>query len=428
MNFNWLYYLISFLFPKKEEKAAIKNICSTLQANRDVLKSRKLYPKIVQRIKNKKGKIKVGFILSENCKWGYQSLYDLFANDERFEAVVLITLLTSVHKGIDKTRQNSQENYDFFKSRGMNVEYLYKDGCYQNLKKLNLDIVFYDQQWDLPEKYKPSYLWKYLLPCICSYGFEVLHDTDNYFTKFHAFLFRSFIEHEMNYKRYQKYNKFAKDNCVIVGYPKLDVYLDKKEIRCDLWKDPNKFKVIYAPHHSFDNELKMATFLENHNEILELAKANPDTTWIFKPHPRLKFALLKMNIMTEEEIDNYYKEWAKIGAIYNQGDYFDIFRTSDLMITDCCSFLAEYLPTEKPLIRLVNHKSKPLNFLGDKIISQYYYAHNIEDLKIHFNELKNNNDYKKEARKKLIPEVIDLETPASVKIFKYFEDLFFEKY
>lgn len=423
MNFNLIYHLISFMFPKAEEKTALLQTCNRLQANRNVLESRKIYKKTLKRIKNKKGKIKVGFILSENCKWGYQSLYDLFKNSDRFEPIVLITLLTTVHNGIDKTRYNSEENYEFFKSRGMNVEYLYENDKYKDLKPFGLDIVFYDQPWSMPEKYHPSTVYKYVLPCFCSYSYEVLHDTDNYFTNFHAFLYRYFIEHEMNYKRYQRYNKFAKDNCVVVGYPKLDVYLDKKEAKCGAWKSSDKFKVIYAPHHSFDNSLLLSTFLENHNEILNLAKSNPDTTWIFKPHPRLKFALLKMNVMSEEEIDNYYNEWAKIGAISTQGDYFDIFKTSDLMITDCCSFLAEYLPTEKPLIRLINRKSKPLNFLGDKITSEYYYAHNKEELNTLFKELKAGNDYKKEERLKLIQEVIDLNTPASNKIYSYFEEL-----
>ena len=425
MNFKLVYYLTSFLFPKTEEKKALEQTCLKLQAERDVLKSRKIYKKTVQRLRNKKEKIRVGFILSENSKWGYQSLYDLFANSEHYEPVVLITLLTSVHKGVDTTRYNSQENYDFFKSRDMNVEYLYQDGKYKNLKDFKLDIVFYDQPWDLPEKYRPSALYKYALPCFCSYSYEVLHDTDNYFTNFHAFLFRYFIEHEINYKRYKKYNKFAEDNCVVAGYPKLDVYLDKNDSECSVCKDKNKFKIIYAPHHSFDNALKLSTFIENHNDILELAKNNPDTTWIFKPHPRLKFALMKMKVMSEEEIDNYYKEWEKVGKVYTQGDYFDIFKTSDLMITDCCSFLAEYLPTEKPLIRLINNKAQPLNFLGDKIVSQYYYAHNKQDLEIIFEQLKNGNDYKKEERIKLIPDIVDPTTPAAVKIFNYFEELLY---
>ena len=103
--------------------------------------------------------------------------------------------------------------------------------------------------------------------------------------------------------------------------------------------------------------------------------------------------------------------------------YFDIFKTSDLMITDCCSFLAEYLPTEKPLIRLINRKSKPLNFLGDKITSEYYYAHNKEELNTLFKELKAGNDYKKEERLKLVQEVIDLNNPAENKIYSYFEEL-----
>ena len=114
MNFNIIYHLISFLFPKTEEKTALKQTCNRLQANREVLESRKYYQKTLKKIRNKKGKIKVGFIVSENCKWTYQSLYDLFQKSEKFEPIILITLLTSVHNGVDKTRYNSKENYDFF--------------------------------------------------------------------------------------------------------------------------------------------------------------------------------------------------------------------------------------------------------------------------------------------------------------------------
>lgn len=79
------------------------------------------------------------------------------------------------------------------------------------------------------------------------------------------------------------------------------------------WREPDKFKIIYAPHHSFTDGMHFATFLENGKFILELAKKYKNkTTWLFKPHPKLEYALIKENLMTEDEVRQYYKEWEKL--------------------------------------------------------------------------------------------------------------------
>ena len=125
----------------------------------------------------------------------------------------------------------------------------------------------------------------------------------------------------------------------------------------------------------------MATFLENHNEILELAKANPDTTWIFKPHPRLRLELKNTRVWTDTEINTYYEEWAKIGIVCTTSDYAEHFHNSFAMITDCGSFLTEYSCMNKPLIRLYYYKdSLPPNPILDKLYKTFYYAHNNEEL------------------------------------------------
>ena len=399
-----------------------------IQLKIDLLNRRNIeknYEKIIKKLRKKvkTQKIKVAFLVSENSKWGYQSLYDLFAKSDIFEPIVLITLLTSVHEGRDTTRNNTQENYEFFKNRGMNVDYLYKNNKYRSLERFKPDIVFYEQPWDIERKYRPRAVSKYALTAYCSYSYEILDDTDNYFNNFHGYLYKYFIEHELNHKRYINYSSLAENNCVIVGYPKLDAYLKPMKAVHPAWKEPEKIKVIYAPHHSFDNSLKLATFDKNHDFILKLAKSHPETTWIFKPHPRLKFALMKMNLMTEAEIDKYYEEWGKIGTVYAQGDYIDIFKSSDAMITDCLSFLAEYLPSQKPLIRLINPASKSLNELGEKVVSEYYKAHNDRELEEIFKEVVlNKNDYNKSQRYNLIKEIFDSNNSSASKIYNYLKE------
>ncbi len=418
MWFKFLSFILAWTFPTKEDRKTFRDFCQKFVTQDNCLKTQKHYKKVLKRIQKKRNngkKIKVVFIVSENQKWGYQTLYELFEKSDVFEPLVLISLLIGVHKGLDKTRINSQENYDFFKSRNMNVEYLYENNQYKKLKSFEPDIVFYEQQWGLPDVYKPKNVSKYALTCFCSYGYETLDISGNYLNDFHGFLFKYFIEHQLNFDRYKKYSPIAEKNCLVTGYPKLDDY-----IKYSKKSQEEKMRIIYAPHHSFDNSLKLATFEKNANYILDLAKKHPETIWIFKPHPRLKYALLINDIMTEEEVNDYYSQWEKIGKIHTQGNYIEDFVNSDLMITDCLSFLAEYLPSKNPLIRLINDKSMHLNSLGDIIVSEYYNVHSNSELDAIFNEIIiNKNDYKRENRLKLINTVFDSEIPASLKIYEY---------
>lgn len=363
--------------------------------------------------------INVVFIALENEKWGYQALYESLQKDSRFNPIVLVGIHYDIHKKKDCTKYNLEENYEFFKQKGIKVEYIYQNGKYKNLKDFKPDMVFYEQQWGLPKILRPEAVSKYALTFYCPYGLSLLNYKSDYMRKFHSYLYKYFVDSNCNIERFETYHKGNSNNCTPVGYSKLDEYLDDKRIDLNkYWKDSDKFKIIYSPHHSFDAEsLRMATFRENGQLILNLAKNNPSTTWIFKPHPRLKFALLKNNIMSENEVEEYYREWEAIGNVYLQGDYLNIFKSSDLMITDCCSFLAEYLPSGKPLIRLVNKDSTALNLLGQEVVKGYYETSNNNELEETFKQIVlDKNDPKRDVRNDSQSFVIDFNQKSSEKI------------
>lgn len=385
---------------------------------------KKHYQKILKRIQKniKKKPIKVVFLVAENSKWGYQSLYEEFESNKHFEPVIVVSYLKNTHKGKDKTRINLEENYNFFKSRGMNVEYGYKNHKYIDLKVFKPDMVFYEQPWELPKLYKPFKVSRFALTFLSPYSFQIFDYKSDYMQKFHKFLFKYFVTSEINIQRFESYKKGNSSNCINVNYVKLDTYLDNKNIDVGkIWKDSSKIKIIYAPHHSFEaNGINAATFKDNGKFILEFAQSHPETTWIFKPHPRFKYALEANNIMSAVDIENYYKAWEKIGKIYEQGDYFDIFRSSDLMITDCCSFLGEYLPTGKPLIRPIKTGSVPLNKLGVEITKGYYETSNNNELKNTLISLfDEKNDYKKNIRNNILHTKLIINEKSSKTIIKY---------
>jgi len=121
--------------------------------------------------------------------------------------------------------------------------------------------------------------------------------------------------------------------------------------------------------------------------------------WVFKPHPRLKLQVIKDGIMTENEINRYYDEWGKIGMVYDHGDYFDIFKNSDALITDCSSFLSEYLPTMMPVIHLISKNMVAPNPISKVTSSHYYKARDLKELEFYLNDvIINKNDPLKERR------------------------------
>lgn len=415
--------VLGLKFKIKSNKLVIKSLKQELKNLQDYIEVLDNYEKVLNCLKEKIGKEKINVIFYSNelQKWTYNSLYKEFEKSEYFEPLVVITPLKRIPDAEKENEMSKQ--YDFYKNLGCKVEYGYKNNEYLNLKNLNPDIVFYQQMWDVPDINKPAEVSKYSLTAYCPYGSQLLDYNKEYTNNFHRFLWLYICEHDLNIKRFESYQKGNSKNCKSFGYPKLDVYMEKHEITPSrYWREPEKIKIIYAPHHSFgEKTLNMGTFLNNGEFIQKLAKNYSDTTtWIFKPHPKLKFTLENDKYMTKEEIKKYWAEWDTIGKICEDGDYWDIFRTSDLMITDCVSFLTEYLPSGKPLIRLINPNSANFNKFGQHIISNYYNSYNNEELEKMFVDLAiNKNDYKKEERKKLISELIDFNEPSAVKIMNY---------
>ena len=376
---------------------------------------------MVRRLRKKVGKdrIKVVFYTNEPQKWSYDSLYRAFEQSPYFKPVVVVVPRYMAHIGKDHTRMTLEEQYAFYKDRGYHVEYGYENGRYLDIKTLGPDIFFYLQLAEIPGVDDPAIVSKYALTCYCPYSFSLTDYRKEYLPWFHRLLFRYYVAHEWTKERFEGYAEGNSRNCVVVGYPKLDVYF--KDLPADAdkyWEEPSKVKVIYAPHHSVKDSFLFSTFPATHQAIIDLARSTRDrTTWVFKPHPMLKWALMHAGLMTEADLEDYYRVWEEIGRVYDQGNYFDIFRSSDLMITDCASFLAEYLPSGKPLIRLINPASCPFDRLGSRFSDCYYNVHNEEELKPVFDELTiRGNDSMAAHRKEVADTLIDPRETAAEKI------------
>ncbi len=403
LNFTIEILGIKFLIPCHRKDRIAQN-------KRDILKKLKA--------KYGKEKIKVGFLVNELSKWKYQSLYNTLDQNDNFEPVILVTELRG-YRGKDKNYHNKiEECYDYFKSKNLNVRYVYdiKHSKYLPCKEFGVDILFYEQPWNLDIIQRPDYASQYALTCYSSYGMNLVEFPIEYTYKFYTLLWTMFVENEGIASYFSKLSNNKENNYHGVGCPMLDEYHNVKS-------DKNKTKplIIYAPHHSLENDsLRCATFHKNGKEILNIAKKYSDKIdWIFKPHPRLKQAVIQNKIMTESEVEDYYKQWQQLGRVVEDSDYINLFYNSDALITDSISFLGEYLPSKHPVLHLLSDNYL-FNEFGKSFIESYYQIHNIEELYNTFEEvIIKKNDYKKEERLSKIPLVFDEKSTSTEKIMDY---------
>ncbi len=392
-------------------------IINIIEKRRNILLENKL--KIIR--SKKKKKFKVGFLVQEDAKWSYQVLYDYLKKSDSYDPIVYVTLMKNKSKYKKDNLEKMHKCYSFFKNNKMNVKFAYVNKKYLSLDSLGVDFVFYQQPWDLDEKQKPQNQKK-VITCYTEYGFDLISWNNVYMEDFHRNLDYFFIQSDYIINHVKQFRKNI-NNMYNIGSIKLDSYYFAKKDR------HIKPIIIYAPHHSFDNKsLQLATFQYNGKFILNLAKKYSDNFyWIFKPHPRFKENVIRNNIMSEKEINNYFSTWEKLGKIHTTANYIELFYNSDYMITDSCAFLAEYLPTEKPVLHLFNTDN--FNELAKQIISSYYRITNINELKDTFNKvILINNDYKKEERLKKIPLIFDKKEMASIKVYKFFNKILGVKY
>ena len=387
------------------------------------LVTRSDYSKALNKVKTKyknREKIRVAFLVSENAKWNSDELYDLMEKSDVYEPFILVTLLTYVHFGNDKTRNNIEENYNFFKQQGKRVFYAYnqQEKNYIDLNEFSPDIVFYQQPWGISENQEISHVSGNMLCCNFHYGLNLFEsEVEN--LPFYKKLFLYFIPNE---QLKEFFKSFGYENLEVVGFPKLDVY-KKMKINTKETKT-----VIYAPHFSYSPKsiLKIGTFDKTGEKILEFAKKHNEYNWIFKPHPVLKNELTNDKNFGEKYVENYYSQWAEIGKVYDRGEYFDLFSSSDLLITDCSAFLLEYMPTLRPIIRFENPKSTKLNEFGKLIVSGTYRVNSFKEFETCFKTLLvDKNDELFETRKKIVGMVLSEES-SSQRILNVFDKLFSE--
>lgn len=321
------------------------------------------------------------FVCRINC-WIFDDIYRILKNSEVFEPVIVIKPFMS--RGIEHMKLCMNETFDALVQRGYMPIRGYDeetDTYFDVREELNPDIVFYTKFWK-PHFHPNFYFDRFRdrMTLLIDYGYNVSghfsamnfplqNAADLYF--FQTPLVKDNVSHYMDNHA---------ENVVIAGAPKLDPIFDPAYVPVDVWKPQGtpKKRIIWAPHHEDKTPKSMYqfnAFYDLYDVMLHIAEMYKDQIQIaFRPHPLLKVKLL--NYWGEAATESYYKTWAELeNGQLSEGEFVDLFLTSDAMILDCLSFIGEYTATNKPALFTIGSKSRVLlNDFGSKIYEMLYHA------------------------------------------------------
>lgn len=349
------------------------------------------YKKVLKKVRKKK-KVKVVFFLMHHADWKYEVVYRLMSNDERFEPVVVVCPY-SVY-GDDFMLNVMDTAYKTFKNNDYNVikSFNSEKGIWLDVKKeINPDLVCFTTPWKLT---KPEFLidnYFNCLTCYVPYGYETSHLHKVYYdSELQNLVWKFYLENIIHKSISLKYSRNKSSNVVVSGYPGMDRFFYGNNKPKDVWQtnDRNIKRVIWAAHHSIQgmgSNLDYSTFLDYYDSMLQLTEEfKGRIQFAFKPHPILKEKLSNQEIWGKFKTDEYFKKWTTMeNGQLEEGDYMDLFFTSDALIHDCGSFVAEYMYTGKPVMYLMKDESitERFNEVGQMALNTFYHGKTLENIK-----------------------------------------------
>ena len=362
------------------------------------------HAELLKQVKGKE-KIKVVFLAIHKSVWKVDPVFQKMLKDPFFEPEILVC--PYMPYGEERMLEDMEQTYNYFINKGYPViKSLKKDGSWYKLDEIKPDIVFFTNPHDLTRKeyYQDAYL--NYLSCYVPYHHEVVNNIEQFNQRFHVAQWRIFASNDSALELYKSLSEAKGENVKVTGYPAMEVFLENLESnsKCSgSWKtNDGRLKVIWAPHHSVEQSkvTPYANFLSHADFLKNLARKYKDKiVWSFKPHPLLKQKLYKHPKWGIDKTNEYYEFWrTQDFTQLDEGEYIDLFCSSDAMIHDSGSFLAEYLYVKKPVLFNVStiNTGQYYSDFGFQALSSCSLAYEIEDMNTFIVDLLKGKEIKKE--------------------------------
>ncbi len=323
--------------------------------------------------------------------WKYDELYRLLEADARFDPQVFVCPWVVANGGRPigdgapgaEVSATMDASLDFCRKQGYSALKAWNGRWIDLDKELRPDLVFFSYAYNMT---RPAYLQKgikHALSCYVTYGFNTDGQEQRQFNlPFFSLMWLGFYETPMHVELARKFADNGGKN-VRLGGPLIFDEMRRRlqEGPRSPWKTHGKKRIVWAPHHTVDdlpNESHWCCFLQIAMPMLQLAQTLADCAeFVFKPHPKLFPKLCTLPGWGRKRAQEYYAAWDALpNGQLQQGEYIDLFLTSDAMILDCLSFMCEYMFTGKPQLFMLREKSfhPRFNAFGETVFRHLYHG------------------------------------------------------
>ena len=321
------------------------------------------------------------FIASSLPMWRYESTLTELANDSRFSVYVVITPYLSYSS--EERVMNIASLTQYFTQT--NIEFNIANTAKEFLeikRRFSPDIIFYPQPYNFI--YPVGIDWRQNLDCLlCYLPYYVVTSslTYEYDLNFHNALWRFYLQNDFHLRESRRIARNQGVNGVVVGDPRAEEFMQSSSRNPWLNIDDGikRKRLIWAPHFQLvkNDMFNRPDFLWTAEFMVVMAKKYQDKLQIaFKPHPRLKSMLYELPEWGKDRTDEYYRLWNDMpNTQVEEGEYIDLFKTSDALIHNCGSFTGEYFYTGKPaayISRDIENLKASLISFGQKCIDAHY--------------------------------------------------------
>lgn len=369
------------------------------------------YGKIKDRLKNKLGKepIRVGFLgyLDGPACDVFTELYYKFSNDSRFVCSVITVPYTHDEKG--KMIKKQQVAIDYLESKGIKPlpGYDEKNDIYVDYSGL-FDLVFFEVEYDWVHPFFKAQHFSQALSFVVPYGQYLANNIAHHLScEMMSYVYKVFPTSVTVGKMMKKYSEIKGRNICdkYLGNPKTDVFFFPSHHYVDVWKKArsSQKRIIWAPHHTWADYSNFELYSEY---FLDYAELHQNDVFIaIKPHPALKDSLKNINKWSDDKIDSYFSRWRNgVNTSLFEGEWYNLFMSSDAMILDSIGFMLEYSLSMKPacvIYRENERGERTMKFseCGEDVYNLLYHAKSQSEIENFLGMIKKGEDPLFERRK-----------------------------
>lgn len=348
------------------------------------------------------------FLIQVPSVWNsFESILEAIRETDNAE-IVLVALPPV--EGATICTERIQEIVDFCHSKSLGKTVCaYENGDYIDLAMYHPDYIFIDEPYSLyrPEKYSLRKLSRIAPVCYVSYGYclsdgslvqyeldeDVLRYVSYYFSSnpitYRYFRNRVFVSEWLSHKRAYE-----------IGYPRFDLYPRNSCPSNSLQKT-----ILWLPRWTTSSQAgnEPSTFFQYKDILFDYVSTYPnELSLILRPHPKAFDNYIRSGLMSEKEVEDYKQRFHETpnAHIDQDYDYLPSLQTSDILVADFTSLLAEFFILDRPIIYLGSIDEK-YRFHRD-MFKSFYVVQNQNELITVISNLLDGVDPLKEQRHKAV--------------------------